>query len=305
MEFEAQVIAAFGRHLQVRDDAGTCHDARPFGRRIQAVCGDRVRCRADDAHGEVHAIEVLPRNALLQRSTLRGGAEPVVANIDLLVVVVAPLPAPDLFVVDRYLCAASSAGLSGLVVLNKSDLPGAASTADALETYRAAGYTTLTCSSGTGDGMAALAAALNAHRSVFVGQSGVGKSSLIARLVPQATVAVGALDRAAEGRHTTTAARAYDLAPSGQLLDSPGVRDFAPAIETLDPRSLGFPEVEHLAGACRFQDCRHLREPGCAVRAATEDGTLDPRRYESYRRLRRLYEDLQAAASPGGRRDRR
>jgi ribosome biogenesis GTPase len=115
-------------------------------------------------------------------------------------------------------------------------------------------------------------------------------------------VAVGALDRAAEGRHTTTAARAYDLAPSGQLFDSPGVRDFAPAIGALDPRSLGFPEVERLAVECRFQDCRHLREPGCAVLAATESGALDPRRYESYRRLRRLYEDLQAAASPGGRR---
>lgn len=302
MEFEAQVIAAFGRHLQVRDDAGVCHEARPFGRRMQAVCGDRVRCRSDAAYGEVHAIEVLPRTSLLQRSTLRGGAEPVVANIDLLVVVVAPQPEPDLFVVDRYLCAASSAGLAGLVVLNKSDLPGAAPTAAALETYRAAGYATLTCSTATGAGMAELEAALNTHRSVFVGQSGVGKSSLIARLVPQATVAVGALDRAAEGRHTTTAARAYDLAPSGQLLDSPGVRDFAPAIGALDPRSLGFPEVERLAVECRFQDCRHLREPGCAVLAATESGALDPRRYESYRRLRRLYEELQAAASPGGRR---
>jgi ribosome biogenesis GTPase len=218
------------------------------------------------------------------------------------VVVVAPQPEPDLFVVDRYLCAASSAGLAGLVVLNKSDLPGAEPTAAALETYRAAGYATLTCSTATGAGMAELEAALNTHRSVFVGQSGVGKSSLIARLVPQATVAVGALDRAAEGRHTTTAARAYDLAPSGQLFDSPGVRDFAPAIGALDPRSLGFPEVERLAVECRFQDCRHLREPGCAVLAATENGALDPRRYESYRRLRRLYEELQAAASPGGRR---
>ncbi len=307
MEFEAQVIAAFGRHLQVRDDAGVCHEARPFGRRVQAVCGDRVRCAADAAHGEVHVLAVLPRSALLQRATLRGGAEPVVANIDLLAVVVAPLPQPDLFVVDRYLCAASSAGLTGLVVLNKSDLAGAAAIEDALEPYRAAGYATLACSTTDGRGLDALHTALQGHRSVFVGQSGVGKSSLIATLVPEAaaTATVGALDRGDEGRHTTTAARAYDLATGGQLFDSPGVRDFAPAIESLEARSLGFPEVERLAADCRFLDCRHLREPSCAVRTAAETGAFDARRYESYRRLRRLYEDLQAAAGPAGRRDRR
>jgi ribosome biogenesis GTPase len=306
VEFEAQVIAAFGRHLQVRDGAGVCHEARPFGRRVQAVCGDRVRCEADAAHGEVHVLEVLPRSALLQRATLRGGAEPVVANIDLLAVVVAPLPQPDLFVVDRYLCAASSAGLTELVVLNKCDLPGSEALMLALEPYRAAGYATLACSAERGIGLAALAAALQGHRSVFVGQSGVGKSSLITTLVPEAglTAAVGALDRSDEGRHTTTAARAYDLAPSGQLFDSPGVRDFAPAVEALERRSLGFPEVERLAADCRFQDCRHLREPSCAVRTAAESGLWDPRRYESYRRLRRLYEDLQQTAGPG-KRDRR
>jgi ribosome biogenesis GTPase len=307
VEFEAQVIAAFGRHLQVRDDAGACHEARPFGRRVQAVCGDRVRCGSDAAHGEVHVLEVLPRKTLLQRSTLRGGAEPVVANIDLLAVVVAALPQPDLFVVDRYLCAASSAGLAGLVVLNKSDLAGSDGLALALAPYRDAGYPTLTCSTEDGSGIAPLGSALQGHRSVFVGQSGVGKSSLIATLVPAAaiTATVGALDRSEEGRHTTTAARAYDLAPSGQLFDSPGVRDFAPAIASLDPRSLGFPEIERLAADCRFLDCRHLREPACAVQDAVREGRFDARRYESYRRLRRLYEDLQTAAGPGGHRHRR
>lgn len=313
MKFEAQVIAAFGRHLQVRDDAGVTHEARPFGRRVQAVCGDRVRCGSDAAHGEVHVLEVLPRRTLLQRATLRGGAEPVVANIDLLAVVLAPLPQPDLFVVDRYLCAAASAGLLGLVVMNKSDLPEGEALWAALAPYRAAGHPTLACSTADGGGLAGLAAALRGHRSVFVGQSGVGKSSLIAALIPAAavTATVGALDRGDEGRHTTTAARAYDLSPdegagpAGQLFDSPGVRDFAPAIGSLDPRSLGFTEIERLAADCRFLDCRHLREPSCAVRSAVESGALDARRYESYRRLRRLYEDLQAAAGPAGRRDRR
>lgn len=304
MAFEARVIAAHGRHLLVRDAAGTEHEARPFGRRLQAVCGDRVRCEADAAHGEVHAIEVLPRQSVLERANTRGGAEPVVANIDLLVTVLAPEPRPDPFIVDRYLCAASSAGLAALVVVNKCELPEAAELSPQLAVWRDAGYGTLACSSATGEGLEALTASLRGHDAVFVGQSGVGKSSLIARLVPQAEIAVGGLDRDAEGRHTTTASRLYDLPGGGHLLDSPGVRDFAPAIATLERRSLGFPEVEQLAAGCRFIDCRHLREPDCAVRTASETGGFDARRYESYRRLRRLYEDLQAAAGPG-KRDRR
>jgi len=116
----------------------------------------------------------------------------------------------------------------------------------------------------------------------------------VARLLPQAEVAVGELVRAEEGRHTTTAARLFDLPHGAALIDSPGVRDFAPAVSTLDERTLGFPEVARLAPGCRFSDCRHLREPGCAVRAAAEDGSWHARRYESYRRLRRLREQLTA-----------
>lgn len=301
MAFEARVIAAHGRHLLVRDAAGSEHEARPFGRRVQAVCGDLVRCEADAAHGEVHATEVLPRRSVLERANMRGGAEPVVANIDLFVTVLAPEPRPDPFIIDRYLCAASSAGIAALVVVNKCELPEAAELSPQLAVWREAGYGALACSSATGEGLDALAAALRGHDAVFVGQSGVGKSSLIARLVPQAAIAVGRLDRDAEGRHTTTASKLYDLPGGGHLLDSPGVRDFAPAIATLETRSLGFPEVEQLAPGCRFIDCRHLREPVCAVRTAAETGGFDARRYESYRRLRRLYEDLQAAAGPGKR----
>ena len=104
--------------------------------------------------------------------------------------------------------------------------------------------------------------------------------------------------REEEGRHTTTAARLYDLPHGAALIDSPGVRDFAPAVQALDERSLGFIEVERLAAGCRFADCRHMREPGCAVQAAAESGAMPARRYESYRRLRRLYEELTAARRP-------
>jgi ribosome biogenesis GTPase len=157
------------------------------------------------------------------------------------------------------------------------------------------GYTHLPVSVQTDAGMAELRAACAGDIAVFVGQSGVGKSSLISRLVPEADIRTGELMlRTQEGTHTTTASHLYDLAGGGHLIDSPGVRDFAPALSRLEPTSLGFLEVAQRAPHCRFDDCRHLKEPACAVRAASESGEISPRRYESYRRLRRLFETLGA-----------
>ena len=290
-----RVIATFGRHLVVRAADGTELRARPFGRGLDVVCGDEVRWRLDRQHDEVHVIEVLPRRNALWRANARGGAEPVVANLTQLLVVLAPLPVADFFVVDRYLCAATAAGLPATLVVNKSDLGINAALAAELDAYAAAGYAALTGSAASGAGMTELLAALGpASVAALVGQSGVGKSSLVRRLLPQAEVAVGELVRAEEGRHTTTAARLFDLPHGAALIDSPGVRDFAPAVGALDERTLGFPEVARLATGCRFKDCRHMREPGCAVRAAAEDGSWHARRYESYRRLRRLREQLSA-----------
>lgn len=303
--FDADVVAAFGRHLLVRNAAGAELRARPSGRKLSIVCGDRVRCEPDPKHDELLIVEVLPRRTLLARANLRGASEPVVANITQLIVVVAPLPAPDFFIVDRYLCAATAAGIRGVIALNKADLESSSIDAAEVAAYHAAGYAHLTCSAKVGSGLDELNRALGGAISVLVGQSGVGKSSLVAALLPEIEIATGDLMREEEGRHTTTASRAYPLAfgsaPGGTLIDSPGVRDFAPAIDALDERTLGFPEVSSLAGQCRFLDCRHMQEPDCAVIEATEAGNLSERRYESYRRLRRRYEDLREARGPGSR----
>jgi ribosome biogenesis GTPase len=289
--------------MMVRDAAGRQLRARPFGRSLTVVCGDEVRCRPDPLHDELHVVEVLPRRSALFRTSLRGRSEPLVANLSHLLVMLAPLPAPDLFVVDRYLAAAASAHLRATVVVNKEELGIDAALAAELAAYARAGYAAVQCSARTGAGTEALLAALPAASvAALVGQSGVGKSSLVARLLPGERLAVGELVRTEEGRHTTTAARLFDLPERRALIDSPGVRDFAPAIESLEPRSLGFVEVEGLAAQCRFLDCRHMREPACAVRAAAEAGTFHPRRYESYRRLRRLHEELSAARGPERRR---
>ena len=278
--------------------------ARPARRELAIVCGDFVRCELDPRHDELNVTGVAARSSALYRTNARGGSELLAANVSLLLVVIAPLPEPDFFVVDRYLCAARCGGLAAAVVLNKSELPVSAQIEGELDNYGAAGYRCLRVSAQPPAATAALSALLPQQTAMLVGQSGVGKSSLLRELVPDSDAPVGELIRDDEGRHTTTGTRLYQVAGGGELIDSPGVRDFAPAIDRLHGSDLGFVEIEALAAHCRFADCRHLREPQCAVRAAL-GSAVSERRYESYRRLRRLYERLSAERLAAGERRRR
>jgi ribosome biogenesis GTPase len=296
--FDARITAVFGRDLLVRDASGAELRARPRGRKLNVVCGDDVICERDPTHGEVIVVEARPRQTALYRSNLRGVAEAIVANVSQLFVVLAPKPAPDLFVVDRYVAAATSASIAATLVLNKHDLPMEDELRTALEAYTRAGYRVLSCSAKANDGVDALIETSAGSVAALVGQSGVGKSSLVRRLVPDSEALIGDLDRDDEGRHTTTTSRMFDLPRGGHLIDSPGVRDFSPAIDALEPRALGFAEVDRLAPRCRFQDCQHIREPSCGVQKAVETGEMNARRYESYRRMRRLYDDLVKARGP-------
>jgi ribosome biogenesis GTPase / thiamine phosphate phosphatase len=288
----AEVIATFGRHLLIRDSLHAARLARPQGRTLDIVCGDHVRYETRGGE-ELIAVEVLPRRTALRRSNQRGRSEAIVANLSQLVVVIAPVPVPDFFMVDRYLCAAACAGLGALVVLNKSDLLPPQDCIQSLAVFERLGYPTYLVSSKDSASLDELRAGLANQTAALVGQSGVGKSSLIRQLASNANDAVvGELMRIEEGRHTTTASRLYDCPGGARIIDSPGVRDYAPAIDDLNSPSLGFIEIDSRASACRFQDCRHMQEPHCAVRAAVDSGAVDARRYESYRRLRRLYEEL-------------
>ncbi len=301
-DVNAEVIASFGRHLLLRDATGQVHKARPMGRSLDIVCGDLVLC-ADGKGSEVLVQSVLPRRTRLRRSSLRGRSETLAANLTQLAVVVAPLAEPDLFMVDRYISAAECAGLQALIILNKDDLPVPAALATGLDQYKQLGYPVQSVSTHLNLQLPeSLGAALRGHTTVLAGQSGVGKSSLTRLLTADAEpIAIGELLRDEEGRHTTTASRLYECRDGGRVIDSPGVRDFAPAIDDLEATALGFREVALLAPGCHFQDCRHLQEPRCAVRDAVAAGTMDARRYESYRRLRRLHEQLWEQRTPGER----
>jgi ribosome biogenesis GTPase len=282
--------------LRVRLEQGGEAMARAPGRETEVVCGDAVGCAFDQRHDELRIVTVEPRTGALYRSNARGEGELIASNLSLLLVVIAPLPEPDFYLVDRYLAAAHCAGLRAGVVLNKAELGSNAQIDEELQAYSALCLSALRVSAQTAAGLDALQSLLRAETSVLVGQSGVGKSSLLRALVPDSEAAVGALIRDDEGRHTTTASWLYELPSGGVLIDSPGVRDFAPAIDRLNPADLGFSDVTALGAQCRFNNCRHMSEPDCAVRGALGSG-LSPRRYESYRRLLRLYERLSGTQS--------
>jgi ribosome biogenesis GTPase / thiamine phosphate phosphatase len=287
----AEVVASYGRHLLLRTADGSLQAARPQGRSLDIVCGDQVQVQA--AGNELIVDSVEPRRSVLRRSNLRGRSETLAANLTQLAVTLAPNPAPDFFLIDRYLCAAESAGISAIIIANKTDLPEAPALLAELAQFSALGYELFPTQADNAHSTAALLPAFAGHTSILVGQSGVGKSSLSRALAAEAIdVVIGALVRDEEGRHTTTATRLYTCSNGVRLMDSPGVRDFAPAIDDLTPSTLGFREIAALAPQCRFQDCSHLTEPNCAVQAAVQSAAMSPRRYESYRRLRRLFKQL-------------
>lgn len=294
-----RVIASHGRHVLVETGPGRRLACTLFGRRLDAVCGDEVRWLPADREGHGIVIERLPRRTALARANSRGRCEIVVANLSQLVVVCAGQPRPDFFVIDRYLAAAELANVAGTVVLNKIDLRETHTAAEELERYAAIGYPTVTCSACGGTGIEELRARLEHHVSVLVGQSGVGKSSLANRLLPGLNAETAELSRATtEGRHVTSVATLHHLPGGGDFIDSPGVRDFAPALGLLPDPGAAFREFRDPAARCRFADCRHLREPDCGVRAAVDAGVIAARRYESYRRLARLQARLSERGTP-------
>jgi ribosome biogenesis GTPase len=183
-------------------------------------------------------------------------------------------------------------GIDAGVVFNKSDL-GVSAYRHELDTYFDIGYDVVACSAVSGERMDDVRNLLASHCSIIVGQSGVGKSSIINRLLGKEAQRTSEIsDKSREGRHTTVNSTMITLPGGGMIIDSPGVRDYAPALESSTIASQGFREISDAGQECRFANCRHLREPGCAVKERTEDGLISPRRYESYKRIVNLTEQL-------------
>jgi ribosome biogenesis GTPase len=286
------VIVNYGKQLILEDQTGElrrCVMRRSLGR---IVCGDRVTWSAISADEGV-VEELLPRDNVLTRVINTGNARPLAANIDQIIIVAAAEPAPEPFLIDKYTVAAELTHIEPLLVINKVDLldtPARAEIDRLLEEYRDIGYRTLYTSALENTGIEAFAERLAGHTSILVGQSGVGKSSLVMRLLPDLEISIGKLSDASRfGKHTTTATTLYSLPDGGRLIDSPGVRDFK--LEVTEPERLmtGFREFSPLINKCRFNNCRHMSEPGCAITAGAQDGIISNRRLESYRNLVKIF----------------
>lgn len=269
-------------------------DARIKGKRLKPVCGDQVLAEAIENESDWLITSILERRNQLTRPNTRGQVEVLAANLELLVVVAAASPKPDWYIVDRYLCAAEIMGIGAAVVYNKTDLDSSdnGSVAELAE-YTKIGYDVVRCSAKNKTGIADLQDVLAGQCAIIVGQSGVGKSSIINRLTVNAMQRTASVSqKTGEGRHTTVNSVMIPIPGNGSVIDSPGVRDYAPALASSQDAAQGFREVAATARDCRFANCKHMREPGCAVKSGVENGKISERRYESYKRVINLTEKL-------------
>lgn len=293
-EQEATVIATYSRRMRLLLAGGNEVEARIKGKKLKPVCGDRVLAEPINNETDWLITDIQARDNSLKRPNMRGQTEILAANVEILIVVAAASPDPDWFIVDRYLCAAENMSIPAAVVYNKTDLEYRESKVEtALCEYEKIAYPAVRCSAKTDSGIDAVQTAIDSRTGIIVGQSGVGKSSIINRLMGgqrQRTAEVS--DKTGEGRHTTVNSMMLNLPAGGKVIDSPGVRDYAPALESAAQVIQGFREIEIAGHDCRFANCRHLREPGCAVKSAVEVEAIGARRYESYRRLLALTEKL-------------
>ncbi|MDO4878025.1 MAG: ribosome small subunit-dependent GTPase A [Neisseria sp.] len=282
MNETARIIASYGLRYTVRTGAGQTYDATARKKRVDFACGDFVHIRIQNSEQAV-ITDHLPRKSLLYRQDARR-TKLIAANADCLFVITAAVPAPDENLLQRALVAAEAGGMEAFIVLNKTDLPESGAWGRKLDFYRALGYPVIeTCALHGADGLRPF---LAGRTSVFLGRSGTGKSTLTNALLGHDAARTGGLSCASgSGRHTTTHAKLYDLAADTFLIDSPGLQEFGLHHLPAADLALYFPDMRRLAGGCRFRNCSHREEPGCAFKQAAEEGAIRPERLQLLQRL--------------------
>jgi ribosome biogenesis GTPase len=277
------VVGTFGRQYLVELAEREILTCFPRGKRSTLACGDRVEvARTAPGQGVVEAID--PRSTLLYRSD-QFRQKLIAANVTQVVIVLAVVPSFYEELLNRCIAAAENQRLSLVIVLNKFDLAGESKAAmDRLTLYSDLGYRVIPLAAKRD--ISPLRPALSGQASVLVGQSGMGKSTIINALVPGAGATTAEISAALDsGRHTTTHARLYHLDDGVDLIDSPGMQEFGLHHVTQQDLAGAFIEFRPLLGQCRFHNCRHLVEPGCAIAQSAADGKIDARRLDAYRKL--------------------
>lgn len=288
----ARVISHHGRQLYAETENFEkikCKIRQNLG---DIACGDYVLLQqALNATGESQnvVIAVKERTNLLVKTGFAGAVKPVAANIGQLVIVTALLPRPNPYLIDRYLTSAENLPAKALIVINKIDLLDDETKIIANELtklYESIGYHVICTSIKQNIGIDELSQALSNTTSILVGLSGVGKSSLVKAILPKEEIKIGETSKSTgEGKHTTTVSALYHLKDNGIIIDSPGVRDFTPINKTQEEITHGFIDVRKFNGACKFANCSHQNEPGCAMKEAVKNGDLNPQRFNNYLRL--------------------
>jgi len=289
---EALVLVSYGSQGVVLLNSGErkpCKFRRKVGR---PYCGDRVLVAAADEASLV-VESVLARKNFFVRTDDRQRRHIIAANLDQVLIVVATTPLPSRDLMERYLLAVHSLGIEPVIVYNKTDLQvspdetaAGATVLAHMSDYEALGYTVIRTSCKTEPGITGLRSVLKDKTSILVGQSGVGKSSLINQLIPDLQIQTGALSSATgKGTHTTTSTMLYQLTDGGQLIDSPGVWEYGIWKLAYDELAAGFIDFNPWHGECHFNNCRHVSEPGCAIKQAVKDGLILDWRFQSYLRL--------------------
>lgn len=281
------VISYFGNSVAVEVDNEQVFQCHLRRNQDLPVVGDQVLWHLESADSGV-ITQILPRRSLLSRGDGHHKAKPIAANIDIILIVMAPPPIFSEYLVDRYVAAAELVGISPVLVLNKADLltdQAFKTTDQRLQFYRDIPYPVILSSAITKDGLAELANHLQNKTAVLVGPSGVGKSSIIAALGNLDAIRIGDVTAKGAGKHTTTATRLYHLPQGGNLIDSPGVREFNLWPVTKKEILRSFKEFNQFLNGCKFRDCTHLVEPGCMVREALQAGKISAERYSSFQNL--------------------
>jgi len=281
------VTAYFGNTLTVEMPNGELVNCHLHRNQTLPVVGDYVEWQMEKSNmGSV--VSILPRKSLLTRGDARGKVKPLAANVDLIIIVMAPPPVMSNYLIDRYLVAAELSTISPILVINKSDLITAANSEETqhiLSIYTKIPYPVLQTSIFDPVSLEALNALLQNKTGVLVGPSGVGKSSLISVLSGSEAIRVGAVSAKGVGKHTTTGTRLYHLDGGGHLIDSPGVREFNLWTLTKQDVLLGYKEFVPFLSQCKFRDCQHIAEPHCGVQKAVQDGNISAERYAQYQEL--------------------
>lgn len=276
------VIASFGKRYDVELEGGRQISCVTRGKKSDLACGDRVEVSIT-ADNEGVVENILPRRSLLYRSN-EYRKKLLAANVTQIVIVVATEPSFYEDLVNRCLIAAETAEIKVLILLNKSDLPTTDVALKRLELFRSLGYAVQPLSAL--HDISQLRSWLQGQTSVLVGQSGMGKSTLVNALLPEAKTRTQEISAVLDsGKHTTTAARLYHLDPESSLIDSPGLQEFGLNHLSIDEVEQAFVEFRPYLGKCRFNDCRHVKEPDCAVLNAVSDGIISEFRLQSYHKL--------------------